>query len=351
MKHSSWWTSAVISLLIIAISIFPVGAAGHPSDSQPDFTAIDAYITSRMAALHIPGISLAIVSGDQIVHLQGYGVADPSGRPMTPQTPALIGSVSKSFTATAVMQLVETGQLDLDAPVQRYLPWFTVKSPPNAAYTDLDLPPDPSAASHITIRQLLTHTSGFSRSAGEKYLASSDTSDMALENQVRAFSREQLRRPPGSGFEYSNANFITLGMLVQTVSGMPYETYIQQHIFEPLEMVNSFTSQQEAEARGMSTGYRRIYGLPLLAGKLPYPRAMLPAGYLISSAEDLGHYLIAQLNQGRYHNAEILSPAGIKLLHTPAIAAAPAGLPSIAGRGLCHGLVCHAIERHTGHHP
>ena len=249
------------------------------------------------------------------------------------------------------MQLVETGQLDLDAPVQRYLPWFTVKSPPNAAYTDLDLPPDPSAASHITIRQLLTHTSGFSRSAGEKFMASRDTSAQALENQVRAFSREQLQRPPGSGFEYSNANFITLGMLVQTVSGMPYETYIQQHIFEPLEMVNSFTSQEEAEARGMSTGYRRIYGLPLLPGELPYPRAMLPAGYLISSAEDLGHYLIAQLNQGRYHNAEILSPAGMRALAYPGYSRRTRGLSSIAGRGLCHGLVCHAIERHPGHHP
>jgi hypothetical protein len=96
-------------------------------------------------------------------------------------------------------------------------------------------------------------------------------------------------------------------------------------------MHNSFTSQIEAQQHGMSTGYRQWFGFPVAAHGLPFPRGMAPAGYLISSAEDLGHYLIAQVNQGRYGRYSILSPQGIEVLHAPAVAAAPEGyhkLPS-----------------------
>ena len=102
------------------------------------------------SSARIPGLALAIVRGDQIVYLKGYGRADASGRPVTPQTPFLIGSITKSFTALAVMQLVEAGTVDLDAPVQRYIPWFRVA--------------DPRASAQITVRHLLTMTSGLPQS-------------------------------------------------------------------------------------------------------------------------------------------------------------------------------------------
>ena len=86
-----------------------------------------------METAHIPGLSIAIVKGDQIVYRKGYGQADPSGRPVTPHTPFIIGSISKTFTALAVMQLVESGKVELDAPVQRYLPWFRVADPQASA--------------------------------------------------------------------------------------------------------------------------------------------------------------------------------------------------------------------------
>jgi CubicO group peptidase (beta-lactamase class C family) len=93
----------------------------------------------------IPGVALAIVKDDQILYLKGYGQADPSGRPMTPQTPLILGSITKSFTALAVMQLVEAGKVELDAPVQKYIPWFRVA--------------DANASAQITVRQLLYQTS------------------------------------------------------------------------------------------------------------------------------------------------------------------------------------------------
>ncbi len=246
---------------------------------------------------------------------------------MTSQTPMLIGSVTKSFTALAILQLVEAGRIELDAPVQHYLPWFTVLPPPAAP----GQVPDSQASSRITVRALLNQNSGLTRATGERMMTGSDASDTALEERVRALANEHLARPAGVGFEYSNANYITLGMLIQAVSGQSYEAYIREHIFKPLEMDHSFTSQEAARQHAMSAGYRQWFGFPLVANALPYPRDMLPAGYLISSAEDLGHYLIAQMNQGRYRDASILSPEGMQILHAAALAAAPEGyhkLPS-----------------------
>ncbi len=307
---------AAILMLLLVIWVFPIHFAS--AGAETNFAAIDAYIQQQMQDHHIPGVSLAITSQDQIVHLRGFGAADPSGRQMSAQTPMLIGSLSKSFTAVAILQLVETGQIDLDAPVQRYLPWFRVGQPP-AEVSGAD------ASSLITIRHLLNQVSGISRIAGEKMTTDMDISDAALERHVRSLSTEHLDRAEGSSFEYSNANYVVLGMVIQAVSGQSYEDYVQEHIFKPLEMQNSFTSQVEAQQHGMSSGYNRWFGFPVASGSLPYPRGMVPAGYLISSAEDLGHYLIAQTNQGRYRDALILSPQGIDLLQAPAVAASPEG--------------------------
>lgn len=286
--------------------------------TEPDFAAIDRYIQQQMQKERIPGVSLAITAQDQIVHLRGFGVAGPSGRPMTAQTPMLIGSLSKSFTALAVLQLAEKGLVDLDTPVQQYLPWFHI-GPSAQPAGALD------ASATITIRHLLNQVSGLSRLSGEKLVTAGDTSANALENNVRALRLENLDRAVGTGFEYSNANYMVLGMLIQAVAGQTYGSYVQEHIFQPLEMQHSFTSQAEAQQHAMSAGYSRWFGFPTASGNLPYPRGMLPAGYLISSAEDLGHYMIAQINQGRYRNTAILSPQSTQLLLTPATAAAPEG--------------------------
>ena len=158
-------------------------------------------------------------------------------------------------------------------------------------------------------------------------------------------SLESLDRPVGSGFEYSNANYVVLGMVIQAVSGQSYEAYVQEHIYNPLEMNNSFTSQVEAQQHGMSGGYQRWFGFPVASGSLPYPRGMVPGGYLISSAEDLGHYMIAQMNQGSYAGASILSPEGIEVLHAPAVAAAPEGFPGVSRAGRAGARRCGAGYR------
>ncbi len=271
---------------------------------DPDFAAIDAFVEAQMKDQRLPGLALGIVKGDQIVHLKGFGIADPSGRAVTPQTPFIIGSLSKSLTALAIMQLVEEGKIELDMPVQHYISWFRVA--------------DETASAQITVRHLLYQTSGLSTKTGRSFQGSGDVSDSALEQTVHKLSTVELTGPVGAAHQYSTVNYSVLGLIVQTVSGQSYESYIQEHIFDLLEMQNSFTSQAEAQPQGLATGYHYTFGLPL-AVDLPYNRGLLPAGYLISSAEDMAHYLIAQLNDGRYENAALLSPTGMLETHSPAI--------------------------------
>jgi CubicO group peptidase (beta-lactamase class C family) len=319
------WKLSFLCVFVYALAVIPVSASESTRNADRDFSKIDAYLTSKMASQHLPGIAVAIIQGDQIVHSQGFGIADPTGRPMTSQTPMLIGSVSKSFTALAIMQLVEAGKMNLDTPVQDYLPWFRVLPPPGEPELGAEAVPAAPASARITVRHLLNQTSGLSTATGEKRMADGDTSGTALEGCVRALRFEHMQRPAGAGFEYSNANYIILGMLIQAVSEQSYEAYIQSHIFNPLEMRHSFTSQADAQQPDIAVGYRQWFGFPVAARDLPYSRGMLPAGYLISSADDLGHYLIAHLNQGRYRDVSILSPQGIDALHAPSAAAAPQG--------------------------
>jgi CubicO group peptidase (beta-lactamase class C family) len=298
----------MLALLSLAV-LLPAASAGAmiATNSPPDLATIDAYVEAQQRDLRIPGLALAIVQGDQIVHLKGFGVVDPSGRVVTPQTPFMIGSVTKSFTAMAIMQLVEQGKVELDAPVQRYLPWFRVA--------------DETASAQITVRHLLNQTSGLSRATGNQFQTSRDMRADALEQQARWLSTAPLAQPVGAGFQYSNANWWPLGMLIQTVSGQPYDVYIQQHILASLEMRRSYTSMADAQAQGMATGYRYWFGsyLPTDAQDSGHNRGMLPQGGVISTAEDMAHYLIAHLNQGRYNGISILSPGGMAEVQRPAV--------------------------------
>lgn len=304
-RKTSWLRNTIILGLALLVFLSYVSSANPAFAKIPpaNFEEVDAYISAKMEELGIPGAALVIVQGDRIVHLKGFGIADATGRPVTPQTPFFTGSTGKSFTALAIMQLVEAGEVELDAPVQAYLPWFRVA--------------DVNASKLITVRQLLNQTSGLPVSIGREQLAVADLSDSAIENNVRALAKVELNAVPGERYEYSNANYVTLGMVIQAVTGQSYETYIQEHIFQPLNMQNSFTSKTEAQQDGLAVGYQKWFGIPVASPNLPFSRGSLPAGQLIMSAEDFGHYLIAQLNEGYYQGDIVLSPVGISTLHHP----------------------------------
>jgi CubicO group peptidase (beta-lactamase class C family) len=293
-----------LALLALAIGIAAVATKGSPpatvavsaADGTPDYAAIDRFVQDEIDAQRIPGLALAIVHGNRIVHLHGFGKADESGRAVTPQTLFFNGSTTKSFTALAIMQLREAGKLELDAPVQRYLPWWRVA--------------DANASARITILDLLYQVSGLSKATGNEHATTDDNRASALQEQVRDLHSAKLTGTVGKTWQYSNANYNTLGMIVQTVSGQPYETYVREHILVPLGMRSSVMSVTAAEQHGLVTGYRYWFGFPFAVGQ-PFNRGNLPAGGLISSVEDMAHFATAQVNGGRYGTATILSPAGM----------------------------------------
>ncbi|GIP26450.1 penicillin-binding protein [Paenibacillus sp. J23TS9] len=267
------------------------------------FSEVDAYIAREMKRQHLPGLSIGIVQGDRILYLKGYGQADPSGRPVTPETPFGIGSIGKSITAMAVLQLAEAGKIDLDTPIQRYIP---------TKY---------NGAEFITVRQLLNQTSGFTQiSTFSNTLTSATDQDQdALEKNALSYAERFLKETKQSEhpYRYSNANYVLLGYIVQQVSGQSYGDYVQEHIFNPLSMNDSFVTLNEAAVHGLATPYQRIFGYNVpYDGPYVYIPGDAPAGYLYASAEDMSHYLISQMNGGRYENHSVLSSDGIRLMQT-----------------------------------
>jgi len=308
--------SAVLALIRWA---FATRASTRPGASSASYDAIDTYVEEQMRRLKIPGISLAIIEGDQIVHLRGFGRARPHGEVPSPTTLFPIASLTKSFTALAVMQLVEAGKIELDAPVQRYLPWFRVA--------------DAQASAQMTVRHLLIQTSGLPTSSGELFVADFDDSPGAAERQARALSTLVLTRPVGSAHEYSNSNYQLLGLILEVASGESYADYVQRHILTPLDMSHTYTSQAVAKEKGLAVanlavGHRYWFAVPFAAPNMPLPQAGLAGGGLISCAEDLARYMIALLNGGRYGDWQILSGAGIEELHRGAANIGPEALPT-----------------------
>lgn len=293
-----------IKAVILLLTLMCFYPATLSAQSGVNDAAIDAFVQERVDSLDIPGAALAVVRGEEIVHLAGYGVANDAGDPVTPQTPFLLASLSKSMTAVAVMQLVESGQVALDAPIQQYLPWFMPDAP-------------------ITVRHLLNQTSGLDERQGYERNLDPDGAE-ALEQSIRRLAAAELNHDPGTAFEYSNSNYDVLGLLIETVSGQPYGAYMQANLFEPLAMTHSFASLEAARAAGMSSAFHPFFGQQTnVDAILPYSRATQPSAGIIGSAEDMAHYLIAHLNDGRFRNTQILTPASVETVHAPAVTTGP----------------------------
>jgi CubicO group peptidase (beta-lactamase class C family) len=272
------------------------------SAAQPTLeSAIDRLITTQMASGHIPGLALAVTHDNQVLEIKGYGKAKEN-QPVTPQTQFLIGSLSKSFTAIAVMQLVEAGEINLDAPLKTYLPEFTLA--------------DPTIAAQITVRQLLNQVSGLSDWGFPEWQLSQATT---ISDRLTNLSRAHPVASPGTQFHYFNPNYELLARLVEVVSQQPFSAYLQAHIFEPLQMSQTLSLITSSEALNRTTnlaqGHLMAFGIPLADAEM--------SGYLggssgvISTAADMANYLILQTNGGQFQNTELLSANSMALMHTP----------------------------------
>ena len=285
--------------------------------------AIDAYLTNTHRDLRLPGLAVSIVERGQILYSRGFGSAGP-GRAVTSDTPFILGSLSKSFTALAVMQLVDDGKLRLDDTIQKHIPWFAVAG---------------SAGLDITIGQLLTHTSGLSRYAGRDLL--SGRGDKSIEQSVRDLATVKLAHAPGAKFEYSNSNYLLLACLIEIASGMSYPFYIDQHIFKLLLM-----SDSAAAVPGLVQGYRWWFGWPI-AFDAPYLFDAQAAAFLTSSASDMGRWLLLHLSDGFLDGVRVVSPVGMELLHTPVTSTGKRGSTMAMGWRV-ESLAGEQILRHGG---
>jgi CubicO group peptidase (beta-lactamase class C family) len=288
----------LIFMSVLIVITFNINGSANQLDLDD---RIDRFITTQMKTHHIPGLAVAITHNNQVLHVKGYSTAN-NERPVTAQTQFLIGSLGKSFTAVAVMQLVEAGQINLDSPVQTYLPEFTVT--------------DPAIAAKITIRHLLNQVSGLS-DVGFPELQVSQAK--TIRDRITSLSQARPVAFPGGQFHYFNPNYEVLARVVEVVSQQPFSAYLQTHIFTPLQMSRTLNATTSADAfqgaTNMAQGHLMAFGLPFA-----YPEM---SGYLsgssgiISTAEDMANYLIFQTNSGQFKETKLLSESSVALMHTP----------------------------------
>lgn len=189
--RKTWLLTLLISMMLLILSQ-PVTAQAVQPDGAV-YQRLDAHLEAKIREVRIPGLAIGVVQGEDIVYLRGYGTAGSSAGQVTPQTPFILGSVSKGVTALAVMQLAEAGKLQLDAPVNNYLAWFE--------------PQD------ITVRHLLNQTSGFTARAGRSMMADDYDGADAIQKYARQMSAEKRTRNAGEEYEYTNANYVILELV------------------------------------------------------------------------------------------------------------------------------------------
>jgi putative ATP-binding cassette transporter len=264
---------------------------------------IDSFVSERMAAERIPGMAVVVVRDGQVTYLKGFGTTslnNPS--PVTAQTVFDLASCSKSFTALAVLLLREDGLLDLDLPVSHYLPGFTTA--------------DAQMSHKITVNHLLHHSSGIPGRIAEPLALHSG--EDAMDKLVASLGKLQLNSVPGSSFEYSNLNYCLLGAIIDEVTGANFEEYLSQKIFCPLGMTNTTMIPDEAERGDRADGHQLLFG-HVITRNVPIYRSIVPAGWVMSTAQDMGRWLIVQLDGGVIDGQRVIPAEVIEELHTPGI--------------------------------
>ncbi len=268
IKKASVFINVILSFILISsIDVYAT------ETDNTDYSLLGQQIAEDVESYHIPAMALAVVDKDGVLYEQTFGKCE------TADEPFIIGSMSKSFTAIAIMQLHEQGKIDLDSPINKYIDtseWFEN----NNEY------------GIITVKNLLNQTSGITT--------------------YQTFGSLKCTASYGSHV-YANANYGLLGLIVESVSDMPYEEYIEKNIFEPLGMSHSAATLEKSKENGLIDGYRNYFGIPI-AGEPDYPQKIqkgtwtnIPAGYLSSSLSDMEKYLQMYLNDGQ----TIISPESV----------------------------------------
>jgi CubicO group peptidase (beta-lactamase class C family) len=317
-KGRTFWFSALIAVVMLAMLAGCGGAPTTPSAAIPptvpaptaiptsalDTAALDAYIARLIQDYDIPGVGLAVVQNGQIAYTKGYGVRDvTTGAPVTPNTQFAIGSVTKSFTALGVMLLVQDGKVKLDDPVTKYISEFKLS--------------DPSATAKVTVRHLLSHTTGMVRNDA----ASLDPS-LTREDLLKLAATVPLQSQPGEKFAYSNLNTTIAGVLIERVSGQHWEDFTRERILTPLGMT---TATLDVDQMQQTTDFAHPHEIDVLKGNQLAPfhswRNEAPAAAINASAAEMARYIQFQVGDGTFNGQRLLSQELLAEMHRPVVAA------------------------------
>jgi CubicO group peptidase (beta-lactamase class C family) len=296
-----WKTAFVAALLLILTP--PIARAEATLSEEPAVAeaikVFEHWVEQHIAHRGVPGLSIAVVYDQEIVWAEGFGYSDlEEKKAATPATVYRIGSITKLFTSTAIMQLRDQGKLQLDDPVRHYLPWFAVPNPV----------PD---APEITIRHLLTHTSGLSREAAFPYWT--DHVFPTWVELTRSIARQEAINPPEKAYHYSNLGMSLLGEIVAVASGQPWAAYVQEKILTPLGMSSSSATPDEEMLARMATAYM----LRASDGARPVMEyyetgAIAPAGGIVSTVGDLSRFAFLQFRDGPAGGEQILKGSTLR---------------------------------------
>jgi len=276
-------------LVLLLCSSF-LAAQQRPEIANTPREKIDGLIRRTLADTGVPSASIAVVQTGAITYVQAYG----EGRvdPPKPADPAMrysIGSISKQFTATAVLLLAEQGKLSLDDPVSRFVPNLT-------------------RGNEVTIRELLSHTSGYQDYWPQDYVPPFMLQATSAEKVLDVWARKPLDFDPGTKWQYSNTNFVIAGLIVEKASGEPLLQFLGEHIFTPLRMKSAMNIDQERLLLTDAVGYMRYALGPLRVAPKEGKGWLFAAGELAMTAEDLAKWDISLMNQ------TVLMPASYALM-------------------------------------
>ena len=271
-----------------------------------DFPAVDDLMGRLMSTANVPGVVLALIRDGKIVLEKGYGFRDlATTAPVTPATLFNIGSISKSFTALGIAQLVDEQQVDLDTPVVKYLP-------------DLRLS-DAQAQQAVTFRQLLSHSSGLPADAQWPPQV-----PPTREGIVAEFATMPVTAPPGTRFQYCSRCIVLAAYILERITGQSWEAYTRAHIFKPLAMTTAaFGPQGLEKAPDHAQPYRHDAGSGEVSvpwGRLQYLDPLGPGGGIDASVDEMARYALLQLGDGVISGDRLVSAQMMAELHRPEIA-------------------------------
>jgi D-alanyl-D-alanine carboxypeptidase len=284
-----------VFLVYLAIALVLAGCGGSNASSPPGQQeaplggTVDAVVQAAMQQQGIPGMTVALAKKGTMLYVQGYGVSDLTTRQATkPSVIFEIGSITKQFTAALVMKMQEQGQLHVDDSIAAYLPEY-------------NFPPS------ITLRMMLTHTSGLADFTNFPQLGDWVKHGVSEATVLTAVSQAPLQFQPGTQYAYSNSNFFALGTIIEKISGQSYATNLEQYIFNPLGLMNTFYALPSASHS--ATGYTNN-GSGLVPAILWDRSAAFAAGALSASVSDLVAWDNALMN------GQVVSPASFKAMTT-----------------------------------